>query len=67
MAGCAQTLKGGVVALRTEDGSACDVETSRSLRVTSSTWSFRCVKCIAVCYSTRFPAGEPEVYGHVGL
>ena len=36
----------------------CDVETFRSLKVTSSTWSFKCVKCITVCYSTRFPWGN---------
>ena len=36
----------------------CDVGTFRSLRLISSTWSFRCVKCITVCYSTRFPWGD---------
>ena len=59
--------QGGVVALRTEGGLSCDVERFRSLIVTSSTWSFKCVKCIVVCYSTQFPAGKPEVYEHVGL
>ena len=50
--------QGGVVALRTEGGFACDVETFGSLKVTSFTWSFKCVKCIAVCYSTQFPLGD---------
>ena len=36
----------------------CDVGTFRSLRIISSTWSFRCVKCITVCYHTRFPVGD---------
>ena len=36
----------------------CDVGTFRSLRIISSTWSFRCVKCITVCYRTRFPVGD---------
>ena len=41
----------------------CDVETIRSFIIASSTWSFKCVKCIAVCNSTQFPVGLPVVYG----
>ena len=52
--GCPGT-QGGVVALRTEGGLVYDVGTSRSLRIISSTWSFRCVKCHMVCYCVRFP------------
>ena len=48
--------QGRVVAFRTEGGSACDVETIRYFIIASSSWSFKCVKCIAVCYSTQFPA-----------
>ena len=35
-----------------------DVGTIRSLQIISSTWSFRCVKCITVCYCIRFPWGD---------